>query len=107
MSADAAAIFAGRSSGADFPISFDAAFCACAELLDLGEQRAARVVGGEHLVEQPVAHALALDPAAVLRLVAQAADVDHAGRTCVRSSSTQRDASRHAFPAAVRRTCAA
>ena len=46
------AIFAGRSSGAALPISFDAAFCRGAQLLDLAEQRAARVVGREHLVDQ-------------------------------------------------------
>ena len=63
FSAAAASIFAGRSSGAALPISLLAAFCRARKAVDLGHERAARLVGREHLVDQAVAHALAFDAA--------------------------------------------
>ena len=77
-----------------------------AQPFDFGRERAVRGVGREHGVDQAGVDPLALDAGAVLRLVAQPAEIDHESRTWVRSSSSHFDASRHAFVAAVRRACA-
>ena len=64
---------------------------------------AVRLVGREHLVDQAGAHALALDAAPVLRLVAQPFEIDHASssRICARNPSTHADAFFHALPTAL------
>jgi hypothetical protein len=46
------------------------------ELLDLGEGGPAGLVGGQHLVDQPRRHPLALDPGPVLGLRPQPTDID-------------------------------
>ena len=78
FSAAAAAIFAGRSSGADLPISFDAAFCRVRSSSTSFRHVRRAVFRREHLVDQAGSDALAFDPTPVLRLIAQSLDVDHA-----------------------------
>ena len=88
FSAPAAAIFAGRSSGAALPISFDAAFCARAQLLDLGERARVASSAASTSSIRPARTRLRSMPRAVLRLVAQPLEVDHASpvpRICARS----------------------
>src|SRR6185295_16966780 len=58
----------------------------------------------DHVVDQSGAHALALHAPPVVRLVAQALEIDHASvRICARSESTHVDACFHALPTALRR----
>ena len=102
-----AATSAARSSGAAFPISFDAALCGGAEVFDATLQLPVRGFGREHVVDEAGGDPLALDAAAVLGLVAEALEIDHSpssARTCARSPSSHELASRHALVAARRRT---
>ena len=79
-----------------------------AQSIDLLREQPTFGIGFEHLVDQAVAHTLALDAAAVLRLVPQPLQVDHSvSRTCARSDSTHAAACFHARPAARRRTAPA
>src|SRR5262249_45001892 len=80
------------------------------ELFDLVLQLSASRVELEHFVDQAGCDALALDPGAVIGLVAEPPQVDHCSssesRTCARSSSIQAVAALHALFAARRRACA-
>ena len=78
-----------------------------AQRVDVLDERAPHLVEREHFVDEPGAHPLALDPAPVLRFLAEPLDVDHAcspSRICARSCSTHVDACFHARPAARRRS---
>ena len=109
LRAPAAAICAGRSSGAALPISFDAAFWRARSSSTRRWQLTARGVGGEHVVDQTRRDPLALDPGAVLGLVAEALGgrsrrVLGLARSACAARRATRSASRHALVAARRRT---
>ena len=104
FSAPAAAIFAGRSSGAAFPIAFDAAFCRVRSSSTVREQRRAARRRPRARRRSDRRDPLALDAGAVLRFVAQPLEVDHRlspSRICARRSSSH--VSRRATPG--RRRC--